>query len=407
MTEQLTAQVTLQTVTPMFLGGSEPRGGLPEMRPASFKGELRYWWRALWGGVQPDCSPNELAEHESRVFGSTDSASPIVLRLLDEPPKQEPWPFGDRWPGVNYLFFSMKGNRQDPDRIGFAEKQSFRLILQTRLGLRDEKRINDAFLQACAALWLFVRLGSVGARARRGAGNVLAVAGGEGWPEALPPLPVRANSAAEFARETSAGLAQLYQALGWPTPSAELKSWPEFDILHPRGAPLYVLGKEWNSWQAALDQVGLAYRDFRSRRSPDYANVKPVVAGQTTQMGPVERAAFGLPIVFYYRSLGGQRGTLEGKDVDRRASPLVFHVTQLANGKYIVNLVRFNSRLLPKGSGLRLKPRGRPVFAKPPDGKIITEFLQSIGEPGHKDKQGDFYIAPMLDVRYPGQEATA
>ena len=125
-------------------------------------------------------------------------------------------------------------------------------------------------------------------------------------------------------------------------------------------------------------------------------------------MEPVERAAFGLPIVFYFRSLGGQRGMLEGKDVDRRASPLVFHVAQLANARYVVNLVRFNSRLLPRGSGLKLRPRGRPVFAKPPDGKIITEFLQAIGEPGHADKQGNLFIAPMLEVAYPGQkEATA
>ncbi len=404
MPQQQTLQVTLETVTPMFLGGSEPRGEAPELRPASFKGELRFWWRALWGGAHPECSPDDLAEHESRVFGNTEAASPIVLRLQDEPPRKESWSFSDKWPGVNYLFFSLKANRQDPDRIGFVDKQPFKLILQTRLGLRDERQSNDAFLQACAALWLLVRLGSVGARARRGAGSICAHPDIEvkGWPPDLPPLRMQANSAAEFARETSAGLAQLYQALNWTAPQATLTNWPEFDILHPRGAPLYVLGKEWSSWQDALNQVGLAYRDFRSRRSPDYANVKPVVAGQSTHLEPVERAAFGLPIVFYFRSLGGQRGMLEGKDVDRRASPLVFHVAQLANTRYVVNLVRFNSRLLPKGSGLRLRPRGRPVFAKPPDGKILTEFLQAIGESGYTDKQGNFFIAPMLEIQYPG-----
>jgi hypothetical protein len=47
-----------------------------------------------------------------------------------------------------------------------------------------------------------------------------------------------------------------------------------------------------------------------------------------------------------------------------------------------------------------LKPRGRPAFAKPPDGKLITQFLQSIGEEGYRDKHGDLFIAPMLDVPY-------
>ncbi len=38
--------VTLETVTPMFLGGAEPRGK-PELRAPSFRGALRYWWNTL------------------------------------------------------------------------------------------------------------------------------------------------------------------------------------------------------------------------------------------------------------------------------------------------------------------------------------------------------------------------
>ena len=38
--------VTLEAVTPLFLGGADPRGS-PELRPASFRGVLRFWWRAL------------------------------------------------------------------------------------------------------------------------------------------------------------------------------------------------------------------------------------------------------------------------------------------------------------------------------------------------------------------------
>lgn len=400
MPEQLSMKVKLETVTPLFLGGSEPRGD-PELRPASFKGELRFWWRALWGGVYPSRAIDDLFAAESRVFGTTDEASPIVLRLSGDNLRKSAWRFGSSL-GVDYLFFSMKGTRKDPDRGGFEAGQTFELTLHTRLGLQANERVETAFREACAALWLLVRLGGIGARSRRGAGNLCAQSIVDGvWPSDLPPLKSNAKSAAEYARETSAGLAQLYEALRWPKPTGELKTWPEFDILHPKGGPIYVLGKEWSAWHEALDQVGIAYRDFRGRRHPDYAAVKEVVSGHTTQLDTVERAAFGLPIVFYYRSLGGQRGTLEGKDVDRRSSPLLFHVAALDGGKCAVCFVRFNARFLPKGSGLKLKPRGRPAFAKPPDGKLITQFLQSISEPGYRDQHGDLFIAPMLDVPYP------
>jgi CRISPR-associated protein Cmr1 len=332
--------VNLATVTPLFLGGSEPRGD-PELRPASFKGELRFWWRALWGGVYPNRAIDDLSAAESRVFGTTDEASPIVLRLGGEQPRQSAWRFGSS-PGVDYLFFSMKGTRQDPDRKGFEAGQTFELTLQARLGQHVNERVETAFREACASLWLLVRLGGVGARSRRGAGNLCALEITDGsWPEALPPLKASARTAAEYARETSAGLAQLYEALHWSKPTGELTTWPEFDILHRKGGPIYVLDKEWSAWQDALNQVGAAYRDFRSRRQPDYAAVKDVVAGHTTHLDTVERAAFGLPIVFYYRSLGGQRGTLEGKDADRRSSPLVFHVAALNGSMCAVSFVRF------------------------------------------------------------------
>jgi CRISPR-associated protein Cmr1 len=37
--------VELETVTPLFLGGAEPRGSPPELRAASVRGALRYWLR--------------------------------------------------------------------------------------------------------------------------------------------------------------------------------------------------------------------------------------------------------------------------------------------------------------------------------------------------------------------------
>ncbi len=50
MSETPSLTVTLETVTPLFLGGADPRGA-PELRAPSFRGAMRYWLRAALGTV--------------------------------------------------------------------------------------------------------------------------------------------------------------------------------------------------------------------------------------------------------------------------------------------------------------------------------------------------------------------
>jgi CRISPR-associated protein Cmr1 len=75
--QPLKLTVTLETVTPLFLGGAEQQ---PELRPASFRGALRFWLRALLGAHIGD-NVEHVREAENRVFGSTNSASPITVRF--------------------------------------------------------------------------------------------------------------------------------------------------------------------------------------------------------------------------------------------------------------------------------------------------------------------------------------
>jgi hypothetical protein len=118
-------------------------------------------------------------------------------------------------------------------------------------------------------------------------------------------------------------------------------------------------------------------QQFRNRREPDYQNVKNAVQGKLLSQ-PVERAAFGLPIVFYYRSLKGAKGTLEGERHDRRASPLFIRVTRLANGKYVLVLTLFQAQLLEAGEKLKLKRQGPPTYVNAPDLSLIDDFIQEV-----------------------------
>ncbi|MCC7201900.1 MAG: type III-B CRISPR module RAMP protein Cmr1 [Nitrospirae bacterium] len=56
----------IETITPMFLSGADQ--GKAELRAASIKGLLRFWWRALQ--AEPDL--NKLRARESAIFGSSD-----------------------------------------------------------------------------------------------------------------------------------------------------------------------------------------------------------------------------------------------------------------------------------------------------------------------------------------------
>ncbi|HXF04055.1 MAG TPA: hypothetical protein VNM72_01410 [Blastocatellia bacterium] len=109
--------------------------------------------------------------------------------------------------------------------------------------------------------------------------------------------------------------------------------------------------------------------------------MKNVVSGGNPTLQSVERAAFGLPIVFYYRSLGGQQGMLAGATHDRRASPLLVRAVRLTNGQHTVVMTVFKAALLESGEMLELRQRGRPPASGTPPGLgILDTFLNDLGQ---------------------------
>jgi CRISPR-associated protein Cmr1 len=211
-------QATLETVTPLFLGGSDPRGE-PELRAASFRGAMRFWLRALLGGVLGD-RPDKIFERESQVFGSTDHASPVVVRL-------ELHNLGSD--GFNPL-----PHKQVTFRFnGFKPGQRFDICLLSR----DE----DALQQAQKALLLLCYLGGLGRRSRRGFGS-LQITDGE--------LALTAKTAKELGN----ALKQRLDAI-LPSSSAKLTDVPRFPILHEKWAQIKVCDEEFSDWEQAIKFV--------------------------------------------------------------------------------------------------------------------------------------------------------
>jgi len=176
--------VTLETVTPMFLAGAD--GRTPELRAASFRGALRFWLRALLGAYAGD-DLKTLHEEESKVFGSTDGASPVIVRTAA-------WDHSLKQGNRRVLPHSERKRFALP---AFVEGSQFTLTLATRPG----QQLPD---EALAALLLMLNLGGVGKRSRRGFGSLQAI---EAVQETLI-LPEGAKALLEEQPEDGKALAQ-------------------------------------------------------------------------------------------------------------------------------------------------------------------------------------------------------
>ncbi len=147
--QQLT--VTLETVTPLLLGGAKPRAQ-SELRPPAFRGVLRHWLRAALGGVIGDSNLDDLHKLESAVFGSTELGSAIGIRLRSLENLKSCTAF--------ILPHKSRGKRN-------ALTGGLELVMsQTR---RVDPAVWDA---ACASLQLALTFGGVGLRSRRGYGTL-------------------------------------------------------------------------------------------------------------------------------------------------------------------------------------------------------------------------------------------
>lgn len=165
-------RVTLETVTPLFLGGAEPRSDPPELRASAFRGAMRYWFRATAGGVIGDHNLEGLHKLESALFGSQNSGSPIAIQVNGNPSSSK-----------HYIL----PHKQSGSRKAFDSAQEIVLTMRARSGTSDL-----IFLNACMALNLAILFGGVGLRSRRGFGSLRVIKATD--PNIIPPTPVTMNN---------------------------------------------------------------------------------------------------------------------------------------------------------------------------------------------------------------------
>lgn len=362
----------LTVTTPLF-NGDDPTTGLSV---TSMRGVLHYWFRAL-AAVRAGNDLTALAEAEQAVFGSTKRASPVRMRLSQQPtgkmlvkaadPEQDKGQDG-KW--VGYLLgqglATYKGERFVITRPHTKPGHTFKL----RIGFGDDDVVNSLFL---ASLWLACTYGGFGARTRKGFGGVR-LKHTEGplpgsWDKYSPDTP-----GLEYYRTLEHLPAHgpfpectdlLSKIMREPKDNAHDRI-PDYPALGPKTSSA-AFGKLRSShWRWVTNETGLLYREFRASKphpktkrqyepkikTPEH---ETVVHGRSDHF-PL--GALGLPVNYQAEATVN---VFQGKEQARRASPLWLRF--VGGGKEELRLFSFAflSPFLPPNSEARVFAKGKVI----------------------------------------------
>lgn len=169
----------IETITPMFLSGADQ--SKTELRAASIKGLLRFWWRAL----QAESDLNELRKKEARIFGSSDEGiggstfSTRVTTISDLKPTKDKFPSNPQYLvevegktfRINILEYLAYGTYENIPGQGNVFTRKY-YPAQTRfdivLNFRDEAWMREVV----KTLYIWCIFGGVGSRSRNGLGSL-------------------------------------------------------------------------------------------------------------------------------------------------------------------------------------------------------------------------------------------
>lgn len=164
--------IPLRLLTPAFIGGAAPNERA-DLRPAGIRGALRAWYRLLVGPeVAAGLAAAQPNLRESRLFGGAGKGEGQGLMSLSlmGPPLSGDMPWSNRElrgrsPGLAYLGFAL--DMTPNDRRALQPGSRFALRLSFTRGLSED---DAALLTHTLGLWL--ALGGLGTRSRRGFGSV-------------------------------------------------------------------------------------------------------------------------------------------------------------------------------------------------------------------------------------------
>lgn len=389
-------QLDLETVTPAFVGGSDAQHA--EWSGKGVRGQLRWWLRALAGGVYSGDAAKTRALEQS-LFGATDERSPIRILTPGAPPVEttesavpgarlDETGLAEKWGRGNVAAVKQRLKLQATNPIGYLgygpityvprqgskylraripHEKPLRLLLQrqTRNGISTE-----AIELFGRALWCWLHLGGIGGRSRRGFGSLTVK--GTRDADSFGPFPkLVLGSAGEFETTLKGILADARR------PSA-MAEWTHFTS----ATRIYISDAHWDTWDQAMVVAGAWLIAFRRRygradderkdvQNRDYHWLKTPKRPEHVP----DRAGFGLPLPFRKE----KDFVVAWGDGGRRASPLLIHVARFGTSHHLV-LTHIPARLVPKDEELRF--RGIAEAPTKEQQAIVEVFLDDLANRG-------------------------
>lgn len=391
-------EAAYRVVTPMFCGGPRQEA---ELRLASFKGVLRFWWRALaWSRLDGDL--DRIQKREAELFGSSGSGQSRVYLRWERRPKRQLVAKGTSLPpgraylaGMGLASWSPQDRTMKTTRAAVASRTSF--TVQARLLKGDEADIEE-LTQALMAMGLF---GGLGSRTRRGWGSLTL--------ESLKAREQDEWTSPGDVNDLETAITQLVRELRRPGTA-------EYTAFSADTRIILCEGSTSEAPEALLDRLGRELVRFRSygrndrntlgekaerNFQGDHDTIRDYVANGTAPFAP-QRAAFGLPHNYSFSGRPGGRADVKPERHQRRASPLFLHVHAREGSAPVGVLAFLPARFLP-GSNLVVSSKGMeikqvPVPSPPELWAPIRSFLDRLLGTG--DPQSRESFASVREVAF-------
>lgn len=279
----------LEAVTPMFIHGAN-QNDLPEFRPPSIKGLLRFWYRAIY----PNSDLKKLKAEEDRLFGSTEGRSLFKLRGRGKENEVFIGPKNDT--SLSTLAYMGYGpiNREGGKIV--TTRQYFKIGSKFEIDFFFGKLSEQEKTQILRSFWALSMFGGIGSRSRRGLGS-FRVTKIEPNAELLIKIP---KFIYKDVKEYTTAITDFIKEINGK------KNLPEYTSFG--NATKTILFKEFNGNNAGikiLEDLGKFFYEFRSyKKDKTYPGDHDLMLGFLNGTIPPKespsRAAFGLPHNYFF-----------------------------------------------------------------------------------------------------------
>ena len=376
-------RATYHINTPMFVAGENTQEA--ELTPTTFKGVMRFWWRALnWSKIRlassnKESALKELHQQEAKLFGlasknNQGGQGECLVNVLQVNGEKK-WNSPANKNGVNYLLGQGLYNfKTGLTRSALANNQSF------TINLTVTKSAETSIIDVLKLIGL---LGGFGSRSRHGFGSVT-----------LTKLEKKDTSSEYQSLSFEQELATAIKALLTTYRCKENEELPPLSAFY-QGTRIDIVNLTNKDATELLNKIGeeqQLYRSYgrngqvnniRAERNfiDDHDFILNLVDGDKNNITHPKRIVFGLPHNYFYsgNTTRGYSGNVDAS-TGRRASPLIMHIHQVGHQYQLIHCL-LKSEFLPQGATIDIKAkyqREKPYFSKVvenADWQVVETFM--------------------------------